>query len=131
VTTPVLIPTAVRQLVVLVVEDESLVRMVKRDILELAGHLVLEAASADEALALAAAQPGVIDVLVTDLTLPGLQGDALAALLRAERPGLGLVFTSGYCEADGPCERFPGSLFLQKPFRPDALAAAVDAVAGP
>lgn len=121
--------TAVRQRVVLVVDDESVVRSVERDILELAGCMVLEAATADEALALAAGHPGTIDVLVTDLTLPGLRGDGLAERLLAARPGLGVIFTSGYAECDAPCEHFPGSLFLQKPFSLDALAAAVDAVA--
>ena len=119
------IPTVRRQLVVLVVEDESLVRMVKRDVLKLAGHVVLEAASAHEALVLAASQPGEIDVLVTDLTLPGLQGDALAALLLETRPGLSVVFTSGYPDDDGLLGRYPGAAYLQKPFPPDALADAV------
>ena len=118
-----------RERVVLVVEDERMVRRVQRDVLAEAGWLVLEAASAMEALELVAAHEGPLDVLVTDLELPGLRGCELAARLVAERPGLGIVFTSGHGEEASPCERFPGSRFLQKPFTIDGLAKAVDAVA--
>lgn len=115
---------------VLVVEDEHIVRLVQRDVLVEAGCTVLEAADATSALAVVAAHPGPIDVLVTDLELPGLRGCELAARLRAERPGIGIVFTSGYGEDQAPCDRFPGSLFLQKPFTVDGLADAVSAVSG-
>ena len=119
----------VSQLVVLVVDDEQVVRRVEREVLEQAGYTVVEAASADEALAVARDGRRAIDVLVTDITLPGLQGPDLAGRLLVLRPTLGLVFTSGYDQGSSPCGRFPGSVFLQKPFTVDALAAAVDAVA--
>ena len=119
----------VRSLVVLVVDDDSVVRRVERDVLEQAGYTVVEAASADEALAVARAGRRTVDVLVTDVMLPGLQGPELAGRLLALWPALGLVFTSGYDQGASPSGRFPGSVFLQKPFAVDALAVAVDAVA--
>lgn len=120
---------AVRPLVVLVVDDEPLVRRVEREVLEQAGYAVVEAASADEALAFVRDGRRTIDVLVTDLTLPGLQGPDLAGRLLELRPALRMVFTSGCDPEASPCGRFPGSVFLQKPFSVDALTAAVDAVA--
>lgn len=116
--------------VVLVVEDELFVRNVQREVLLEAGFRVLDAGSAEAALALAAGFADGIDVLVSDLTLPGLPGCELAARLLRARPGLGVVFTSGYGDDWSPCERFPGSVFLQKPFSIEGLAAAVDRVAG-
>lgn len=106
---------------VLVVEDEQIVRLVQRDVLLEAGCTVLEAPDATTALAVAEAHRGPIDVLVTDLELPGLRGCELAARLQVLRPGIGIVFTSGYGEDQAPCDRFPGSLFLQKPFTVDGL----------
>ena len=119
----------VAQRVVLVVDDEQLVRQVKREILLHAGCIVFEAEGAEEAIRLAAVHTGTIDVLVTDLSLPGLQGADLAVRLRALRPGLGVVFTSGYLDDGVPGTLVPGSVFLQKPFALDELTAAVDAVA--
>ena len=118
----------VRSLVVLVVDDEQVVRRIEREVLEQAGHTVVEAASADEALAAAGDGCRALDVLITDITLPGLQGPELAGRLLERRPALGLVFTSGYDAGSLPSDRFPGSVFLQKPFTVEALTAAVDAV---
>ena len=124
-----LAPVRVRPLVVLVVDDEPVVRRIEREVLEQAGHIVVEAASAGEALEAAGDGRSTVDVLVTDITLPGLQGPELAGRLLARRPGLGVVFTSGYDAGWLPVGQFPGSVFLQKPFTVDALAAAVDIVA--
>ena len=124
-----LAPARVRPLVVLVVDDEPVVRYIEREVLEQAGHIVVEAASADEALEVAGDRRRTVDVIVTDITLPGLQGPDLAGRLLARHPGLGVVFTSGYDAGWLPVGRFPGSVFLQKPFTVDALAAAVDIVA--
>ena len=113
--------------VVLVVEDERIVRDVQRDALENDGCAVIAAASALEALAAAGASTRSIDVLVTDLSLPGLRGCELAARMVAERPGLGVVFTSGFPDDDRLGDRFPGSTYLQKPFTLQELSAAVAA----
>lgn len=116
---------AVRPLLVLVVDDEHFVRRVVCEVLELAGHTVVEATSANEALGVARDGRRAIDVLVTDLALPGVEGPELAELLLCTLPGLGIVFASGFSDDAELTERFPGSVFLQKPFTVQALAAAV------
>lgn len=95
--------------------------------LQQAGHTVVEAASAVEALGVARDCSRAIDVLVTDLALPGVEGPELAELLLRTLPGLGIVFASGFSDDVELTERFPGSVFLQKPFTVQALADAVTA----
>ena len=121
--------SARRAPLVLLVEDERCVRVVQRELLEQEGYAVVEAGSADEALLIASAGHGIVDILVTDLTLPGMQGPELAQRLLADAPWLGVVFTSGYADDDALVERFPGSVFVQKPFTIEEFASAVDTVA--
>jgi len=115
---------------VLVVEDEELVRAVIREILEDAGYIVLGARHGRQALELAAAYDGPIDLLVTDLVMPELGGRELAGELARTRPATGVVFMSGYPDdaavAHGVLD--PGAAFLQKPFTHDELASKVRAV---
>jgi PAS domain S-box-containing protein len=112
---------------ILVVEDEELVRAVIREILEDAGYTVLGARHGRQALELAAAHEGPIDLLVTDLVMPELGGRELAAELAKTRPGTGVVFMSGYPDdavvSHGVLE--PGSAFIQKPFTHAELARKV------
>ena len=112
---------------VLVVEDEPALRRLVREVLEGAGYRVVEAASPGEALAASASQRGSIDMLVTDLVLPQMGGDALASRLRAERQVTAVLYMSGYPDRalghHGVIE--PGTPFLQKPFTPDALLRKV------
>jgi len=102
--------------VVLVVEDEDVVRGLVHQVLAGDGHEVLLAAGADEALALADGRR--IDVLLTDLTMPGLGGRELAGRLRAATPELKVVFMSGFADdgAYSPDALPPRTAFLQKPF---------------
>jgi PAS domain S-box-containing protein len=113
---------------VLVVEDERAVRAVVCRALERAGYTVLEAPGPDDALALALSA-GRIDVLVTDVVMPGMSGTALAARLVASRPGMRVVFISGYTEdatiRSGALPR--GQTFLPKPFDGAAITASVRA----
>jgi two-component system, cell cycle sensor histidine kinase and response regulator CckA len=117
----------------LLVEDEAAVRLFAARILRSLGYSVLVAGNATEALAIASAAPA-IDLLVTDVMLPGLNGPALAARLRERRPNLPTLYVSGYAEEaivhQGLLES--GVAFLGKPFTNDALARAIrDALAGP
>lgn len=115
---------------ILVVEDEEPVRRLAGQILTHAGHRVFEAQDGQEAVALSAAVPEVIDLLVTDLVMPGLSGGELAERLRRDRPGLRVLFVSGYGEETLEVHGIvaDGGWFLPKPWRPQDLLVAVDDV---
>jgi two-component system cell cycle sensor histidine kinase/response regulator CckA len=80
---------------ILVVDDEALVRSMARDILLGAGYRVLEAADGEQALRVAEEHPGAIQVLLTDVVLPGINGKELAARMVALRPETKMLFMSG------------------------------------
>ena len=95
--------------------------------LEAAGYTVLEAGRPSEALGVVASHPGTIDLLLTDVVMPEINGPALAEQIRALRPETKVVFTSGY---PGGTLRQQGTLsadvsYLEKPFTPRALAGRV------
>jgi PAS domain S-box-containing protein len=114
---------------VLLVEDEDGVRKLARFALEAHGYAVTEAPDGESALGLLDTADGP-DLLVTDMTMPGIDGRDLAGRVRARRPGVGVVFTSGYVPDDSRLGGLPGSVFLPKPFTPaDLLRAAGAAVA--
>ena len=103
---------------ILLVEDDASVREVARIVLEKQGYTVLEATSGPEALRLAANYGGYIHLLLTDVVMPVMSGDALAVQLAECYPNLKTLFMSGY--TDDTIVRHsvlePGMLFLQKPF---------------
>ncbi len=112
---------------VLLVEDEEMVRSLTGRALREYGYKVLEARGGEEALRLFKAGAERIDMVVTDVAMPGMGGRELARRLRAEAPELPILFISGYT-GDDVVERgllAAGAPFLSKPFTPDALAAAV------
>jgi PAS domain S-box-containing protein len=112
---------------VLLTEDEQDVREVAREFLESAGYTVLEAGDGAEALRVAAAHPEAIDVLVTDMVMPGMPGQDLARSLRQQRAGLRVIYMSGYSEqAAGEAAKADASaLVLTKPFSRGAILRAV------
>ncbi len=110
---------------VLVAEDEPLVRNVVVRTLRAAGYDVVAAVSGDAALALALADPTGFDLLVSDVQMPGLDGQRLAQALRERQPTLSVLFMSGY--SDAAYEGAPltqGASFVAKPFTARELAAA-------
>ncbi len=113
----------------LLVEDHEQVRTLVHMVLEKLGHTVVAAASGGEALAAAAAREGPIDMVVTDLVMPGMDGKELVERLRELRPGIRALFTSGYAQGvvEGH-ELGEGDAFLPKPYDQAELAAAVEAV---
>jgi DNA-binding response OmpR family regulator len=115
---------------VLLVEDDAGVREVAARALREGGFQVLDAGGAGDALELATRAPGPVDVLVTDVVMPGMNGKALAEELRRRRPGLKVLFVSGYPDdiigRHGVLDA--GVEFLPKPFTPAALVERVGAL---
>lgn len=110
---------------VLLVEDEPAVREMTQAALQRHGYTVLPAASGTEALRIAKANQGAIEVVLTDVAMPGMSGPELVEQLRAEHPRLAALFMSGYT-SDGVLRQgieTGEADFLQKPFSTSALAA--------
>jgi PAS domain S-box-containing protein len=113
---------------ILVVEDEELLRALARATLEEAGYHVLDAASGPEALLAWEQHSSKVDLLLTDLVMPGgMTGRELCTRLRQEKPELRVIFSSGYSADDAGTEftEGPGLTYLQKPYRPPLLAQTV------
>jgi PAS domain S-box-containing protein len=114
---------------VLVVEDESVVRDLIVEMLEEQGYRVLQAEDGPQGLGIL--QTGqAIDLLLTDVGLPGLNGRQLADAFRAERPDLKVLFMTGYVESNLLSAGFlgPGMEVIAKPFTLDALATRIEAI---
>ena len=116
---------------ILLVEDEDGVRALTRHVLDSCGYTVLDVVDGQEALLLMAdGHAGTIDLLITDVVMPGLGGPAVAALVAERFPDIKILFVSGYTDdavfRHGMSEE--GVNFLQKPFSPPELAAKVRAV---
>jgi signal transduction histidine kinase/ActR/RegA family two-component response regulator len=108
---------------VLLVEDAPMIRRLARQIMTRAGYTVIEAGDAEQALALVAKHPEAIELLLTDLIMPGQSGVELAEQLTVQRTGIRILFMSGY--TDDAIVRngllAEGAPFLQKPFTPEQL----------
>src|SRR5258707_2436445 len=101
--------------VILIAEDEVMVRNLVRHILEAEGHEVLAAADGAEALVLARRYQGTIDLLITDVRMPRMDGISLIQELLKERPNLRVLVMSG--KTSGELHALPRTLpFLRKPF---------------
>ena len=113
---------------ILLVEDQAAIRLLAEDVLSDAGHRVLSAANGRAAFELAQKYSDTIDLLVTDVVMPEMSGPDLADHLFKSRPGLIVLFISGYTDHAllhrGAIEQ--GTAFLQKPFLPETLVAKVN-----
>jgi CheY-like chemotaxis protein len=109
--------------VILVVDDEPLIRVLAKRFLERSGYQTLEADSGEEALRVLRRRPSDIALLLTDIIMPGIGGTQLADEARKVQPALPVVFMSGYSS------RFADSVdpyhCLQKPFKRQELLSAV------
>jgi signal transduction histidine kinase/ActR/RegA family two-component response regulator len=114
---------------ILLVEDADWVRKLARQVLEGAGYRVLEASSADAAIRMCeTSNNGTrIDLLLTDVVMPGMSGNDMSKRVLVKRPNLPVLYMSGYTDdaivQHGVLD--PGINFIQKPFSPDALALKV------
>ncbi len=112
---------------ILLAEDEKEVREVAREFLGMSGYTVIEAKDGVEAIEIATSHKGTIDLLLTDMVMPGMNGRELAASLTSMRPSLKVIFMSGYTEyasvRNEKLER--DKVLLQKPFTRAVLVQAV------
>ena len=115
---------------ILVVDDEPAVRMVTKRILQRNGYAVLEASGGPEALRVLREHPGPIQLLLTDVIMPEMNGRELAERVRERRPGIKVMYMSAYSpEAialDGLLDE--GATFLRKPFALEELLARLRAL---
>ncbi len=107
---------------VLLAEDEASVRVLVRDELRKLGYRVFEAKDGLEACLVATQQMGSLQLLVTDVVMPGMSGKELAQHLRVIKPDLKLLYISGYTDDVGIGAGDMSSAYLQKPFTPEAMA---------
>lgn len=112
---------------ILLVEDEEAIRLLCREVLEGQGYTVFTADHGEEALRVAGGITGPIHLLITDVVLPRLGGEALAAALRQQRPEMAVLFMSGLAEdlRDMHPVTAEEPTFLQKPFSPARLSRVV------
>jgi PAS domain S-box-containing protein len=112
---------------IVLVEDETVVRQLVAEILESSGYAVLPAADGPSALELIRRSTGEIDLLISDVVMPGMSGPEVAAAVTAMRPGTQVLYISGYTDSQighhGVLEE--GIAFLQKPFSADDLTRKV------
>jgi len=112
---------------ILIVEDFEEVRQLVREVLERQGYAVLEAANGDETLKICARMKDKIDLIVTDVVMPGMSGRELADRMKALRPEMKVLYTSGY--ADDTVVQYgverDGIHYLQKPFTTEGLGRKV------
>jgi len=113
--------------VVLVVEDDPSVRELVREVLVPLGYKVLATVGGDDALRMSDSYDGPVDLLLTDVVMPGMNGKQLAEVLRIKRPGIKVLYMSGYAHdalsTQGMLE--PGIAMIHKPFRTVTLANQV------
>jgi PAS domain S-box-containing protein len=115
---------------ILFVEDEPSLLKVGCQILTRAGYTVVGVPGPGEAIAYAEEHPGKIDLIATDMVMPGLSGREMVGRIRQQRPDVRVLFMSGYTD-DAIMQRGvtePGTAFLQKPFSGEGLARKVRAV---
>jgi two-component system, cell cycle sensor histidine kinase and response regulator CckA len=112
---------------ILLVDDEQSVRAIVVKILRRANYNVLEAEDGAAALRIADSHDGEIDLLISDMYMPGLRGPEVAQALAPKRPGLRVLFMSGYADKDSRSGVPLGANFLNKPFSGKELGAAVEA----
>jgi CheY-like chemotaxis protein len=112
---------------ILVVEDDDAVRRMTREFLKIRGYTVIEARCAADAIQFVECHEETIDLLLTDVLMPGMKGRELVDRLGKLRPSLKVLYMSAYTEDDAINIGIlsPGTAFIEKPFSPDELAGKV------
>ncbi len=114
------------ELVILVADDEPLVRNLVGAVLSDAGYRVLDAADGEQALEVSRQYDGSIDFLLTDITMPKMNGIELSLRIVQERPGIKVLMMSGVVSTELVPDQ--GVHFLRKPFLPEALCQKLSAM---
>ena len=119
-----------RRQTVLVVDDERSIRQLVGNVLRQHDFNVLEAADGSRAIEIARKHPSEITLLLTDLVLPGINGEELGRILKTSNPELHVVFMSGYAEDElaGRGIAGVGSAYITKPFSGDVLTLMIHGV---
>lgn len=119
---------------ILLVEDEDMLRGLIRELLEIKGYAVLCASQGLEALELVTASSASLDLVLTDVVMPHMNGFELVEELRKIYPALRVIFMSGYTGSSNSSIHksleFPGVAFLEKPFRLHALISKIEELLG-
>jgi two-component system cell cycle sensor histidine kinase/response regulator CckA len=110
---------------VLIVDDEETVRRVAQRILETAGFQVRTASGGVEAMRTLREAPGAVDLVLLDMTMPDMSGAQTLTELQRIRPGLRVVLSSGYSQEESAVPEDRVAAFIQKPYRPADLIAAI------
>lgn len=113
---------------ILLADDDEAILNVVRDILEWLGHRVLAAGTPRDAVSLATAHGDGIDLLITDIVMPGMDGYRLAEAVDERVPGIPVLFITGYADHLRPAERFRAAPVLRKPFTKNDLDRAIRAI---
>jgi len=126
-------PPAATRNTVLIAEDDGALRELISEMLTRSGYRALAAGSPVQAQRIAREFKGPIDLLLTDIVLPGTKGPALAEMVATHRPEIRVLYMSGYSESDPKARgHFPtGATLLRKPFTVDALLHAVSEALAP
>ena len=111
---------------ILVVDDDATIRSIVRIVLERMGHVLLEAGDGAEGLTVSRNFSGRIDLVVSDVRMPKMDGPEMVSRLQAERPGIKVLFMSAYYTQSPPPDRTED--FLPKPFLPAAIEKKVHEV---
>lgn len=116
---------------ILVIDDDPDVLELARDVLAASGYEVLEARDGEEALRIAEARPAAIDLLLTDVVMPGINGVEVANRLTGRRPDTKVLYMSGFTVVGAQADAVPapslepGTPILPKPFSPEVLTRKV------
>jgi CheY-like chemotaxis protein len=113
---------------ILLVEDEAMLRRMMADYLHSRGYDVIEASNGADALEKWNSRGSDIQLLITDVVMPGIGGPQLLEFLRAKKPDLRVIYISGYADRTSDSEPIPSHAYLQKPFSLEVLARKIRSV---
>jgi CheY-like chemotaxis protein len=113
---------------ILVVEDDQDTQAILSELLQMQGHTIVTASESQQALAIIGHQPD-IELLITDVSLPGMSGIELARAVKSSHPAIAILICSGYGEQQFETLAFPAT-WLQKPIEIDAFLEAIERFSG-